>query len=369
MAIGSRVVGGDVIQGQVDAVALPDQIASPCHDGQGGQPQEVNLEHPQFVHHAHLELGHRLYGGCFCCAGWAVQRHIVHQRSVSDHHPGGMGAGIAHHAFHIGGGVDQVFEVVFRFVQLLELRDVFQRAPDGHQLAGDVGDQLGHPVHLAQGDVLYPSHVADGGACSQRAEGDDLRHPVGAVLLGGILEHLRAAVIAEVKVDIRHVDAPRVEEALEDQAILERLDQGDIQAECHHRAVAGAAHVVPDALVAGVAAQIPHDEEVGVEAHLVDHLQLVVQALADNRLFRPFAVAPDEARLAQLAQVALRSIAIRYLEMGQVIALETQVELAALVDQQGVGDGFGRLGEERRHLLRAAQVVRVVGHAHAPRVG
>ena len=52
-----------------------------------------------------------------------------------------------------------------------------------------------------------------------------------------------------------------------------------------------AAGVVPDALFAGVAAQVPHDQEVGVEAHLVDHLQLVIQALAHDRVIRPLAVA------------------------------------------------------------------------------
>ncbi len=119
---------------------------------------------------------------------------------------------------------------------------------------------------------------------SQRAKGDDLGHFVIAVLAGGVFEHLRPAVVAEIQVDIRHGDAPRVEEALEDQPVLDGIDQGDIQGVGHDRAGCRAAGVVPDALLAGVAAQVPHDQEVGVEPHLVDDAQLVIQALAHDRV-------------------------------------------------------------------------------------
>ena len=103
MVVGGGVVGGDVVQVELDAVALLDQVAGACHDGQGGQPQEVHLEQAQRVEHAHLELGDGLDRAIFSCgAGWAVQRHVLHQRLVGDHHAGGVGAGVAHHAFHLG---------------------------------------------------------------------------------------------------------------------------------------------------------------------------------------------------------------------------------------------------------------------------
>ena len=41
-----------------------------------------------------------------------------------------------------------------------------------------VGDQLGHPVHLAERQPQHPPHVAHRGPRLQLAEGDDLRHPV-----------------------------------------------------------------------------------------------------------------------------------------------------------------------------------------------
>ena len=43
-----------------------------------------------------------------------------------------------------------------------------------------------------------------------------------------VLDDLSAAVHAEVDVDIGHGDALRVEEALEEELVLERIDVGDL---------------------------------------------------------------------------------------------------------------------------------------------
>src|SRR3712207_8878658 len=56
---------------------------------------------------------------------------------------------------------------------------------------------------------------------------DDLRDALGAVLLGDVADDLGAAAVVEVDVEVRHRDAVRVEEALEDEAVLERVEVGD----------------------------------------------------------------------------------------------------------------------------------------------
>ncbi len=60
--IGGRVIRGDVIQAEVDAVPVHDQLAGASHDGERGQAEEVHLEHAQLVEHLHLVLGHGLDG-------------------------------------------------------------------------------------------------------------------------------------------------------------------------------------------------------------------------------------------------------------------------------------------------------------------
>ena len=53
-----------------------------------------------------------------------------------------------------------------------------------------VGHRLGDPIRLGVGQAHGPPDVADGGLGAQRPEGDDLRHPVVAVLAGDVLDHL-----------------------------------------------------------------------------------------------------------------------------------------------------------------------------------
>ena len=46
-------------------------------------------------------------------------------------------------------------------------------------------------------------------------------------LAAHVIDHLLAFAEAEVDVDVRHADALRVEEALEQQVVLQRIDVGD----------------------------------------------------------------------------------------------------------------------------------------------
>ena len=85
----------------------------------------------------------------------------------------------------------------------------------------------------------------------------------------------------EVDVDVGHADAVGVEEALEQQVVGEGIEVGDAQQVGHQRAGGRApprAH--RDAGLLGVAHEVPHDEEVGRKAHLLDDGQLHLQPLA-----------------------------------------------------------------------------------------
>ena len=108
-------------------------------------------------------------------------------------------------------------------------------------MAGFCGDQLGQAVDLTVGHLQDAADVAEHGARLQRAEGDDLGHPFGAVLLLDVADHLVAPVLAEVDVEIGHRHAIGIEEALEDEPEAERIEVGDGERPGHHRAGAGAA--------------------------------------------------------------------------------------------------------------------------------
>ena len=91
-------------------------------------------------------------------------------------------------------------------------------------------DHFGDAIDLAVGHVERAADVFDGGFGGHGVEGDDLRDLVVAVLAADVLDDLAAAVHAEVDIDIGHGDALGVEEALEEQLVLERVDVGDLHA-------------------------------------------------------------------------------------------------------------------------------------------
>src|SRR5690606_33456333 len=133
--------------------------------------------------------------------------------------------------------------------------------------------------------------VAHGRLARQRPEGDDLGHPVVAVLAGDVADDLVAAVVLEVEVDVGHLAPAQDEEALEDELVLEWVEAGDAKgigaAAADGRAAAGADQ---DAAVASEAYEDPDDQEVDHEAHLVDDVQLVGQALGPRPVDLPVAL-------------------------------------------------------------------------------
>ena len=121
--------------------------------------------------------------------------------------------------------------------------------------------------------------VADDGLRLHRPERDDLRDVLAAVLARDVVDDLAAAALAEVDVDVGQRDALGVEEALEDQVELERIDVGDAQAVGDQAAGRRpAARADRNAPLARVADEVPDDQEVARVLHPLDHLDLVARA-------------------------------------------------------------------------------------------
>ena len=53
-----RIINGDVLQGQVDAMALLDQFTSSRHNRERSQTQEVNFEQAKVIDTVHIVLGY-----------------------------------------------------------------------------------------------------------------------------------------------------------------------------------------------------------------------------------------------------------------------------------------------------------------------
>ncbi len=96
-----------------------------------------------------------------------------------------------------------------------------------------------------------------------RPERDDLRDVLAAVLPRDVLDDLAAPPLAEVDVDVGQRHALGVEEALEDEVEVDRIDVGDAQAVGDEAAGRrAAARADRNALLARVADEVPDDQEV-----------------------------------------------------------------------------------------------------------
>ena len=98
----------------------------------------------------------------------------------------------------------------------------------GHHL-GDLVDFGVCHFHAAAG-------IANDAARRHCSERDDLRNVFAAVLPRHVLDDLAAAIHAEIDVDIGQRDALRIEESLEEQAVLQRINIRDPHAVRHQAA-------------------------------------------------------------------------------------------------------------------------------------
>jgi hypothetical protein len=252
--------------------------------GQVAQAVEVHLEQAEGLAGAHVQLGD---DRAVLLA--ALDRDDVQQRLGAQDDAGRVHAPLPLEALQAAGGVDDALDVRVGVVQRPELaslgvpavgrledageRDVLAHHRRRHRL----GDPVAERVRVAQD----PGCVLDGGLRLGGAAGDDLRDPLLAVLRRGVADHLGASALVEVQVDVRHRDALGVEEPLEDQPVLERVELGDAQAVRDDGARGGTpAGADPDAVLPRVPAQVGDDEEVAREAHLADDADLVRGLLA-----------------------------------------------------------------------------------------
>ena len=141
-------------------------------------------------------------------------------------------------------------------------------------------DGLGDAVDVAVAHAQHAPGVAQHRLGRHGAVGDDLADLVAAVAAGHVVDHLVAAVHAEVDVEVRHRHAFGIEEALEQELVAQRVEVGDAQRPGHQRAGARAAtRADRDALAPRPVDEVGDDQEVAGETHAHDDVEFEREAL------------------------------------------------------------------------------------------
>ena len=221
--IGRGVAHIHVLDGKIRRVTA-NQLFRVRDNSQVAQAEEVHLEQTQLLDRHHRKLRYHL-------VAVARQRNVGVHGVLGDNHARRMRRCVARHALERTRRINKLFNLRLLVVHLFQLRVDGQRLVDRNvQL---VRHLLGNRVNIVVRNVERTADIADGTAGSHRAERDNLRHAVLAVLAGNVLDDLRTANIAEVHVDIRHGDTLRIQKSLEVQRVVNRVKVSDSEAVRH----------------------------------------------------------------------------------------------------------------------------------------
>src|SRR5256714_9982501 len=198
--------------------------AALVNDCERGKTEEIHLEHAGLLKVGHLELcGEFLF---------LTQRDgdEFFERLRRDDDARGVNRRVARAAFEPLGDVYDLADLRVRLERLFEFRHRFERLVN-RDVAPAYGrrDELGDLLNVGVRHVERAAHVLNGGLRGHRAEGDDLADGVASVELRDVVDYFGPPVDAEVNVYVGHRDALRVEEALEEKIVLERVHVRDFE--------------------------------------------------------------------------------------------------------------------------------------------
>ena len=348
--VGLAVAELHLLAGAHGKAARGEQLLGLGDDGQRLEAEEVELHEADRFGVLVVELA----GGQVRLLV-VIERHQLGQRAVADDDAGGVGGGVAVEAFQLLRHLEQARDALVAPDQVAQLWIGVHRLAQRDLLARLVRHHLADAIDEIVAHLQHAADVAQAGPRRQRAEGDDLGDAVLAVFALDVADDLTAPLLAEVDVEVRHRDAFRVQEALEHQIEAQRIERGDVERPGDDGGRARTAHADRNPLSPRPLHEVGNDQEVALEPHADDDVQLVVETLE-------ILLARFEQRigLQPLGQALMREAAQfvgRRLAGGQRIGGQDGLALlrpvgAAPGDFHRVFHRFRQVGEQRQHLVR-----------------
>ena len=291
------------------------------------------------------------------------------QRPVADDDAGGVRRGVGIEALQLFGDLEQARDLRIALGGFLQFWLACDRLLQRDGLGRVLRDELGEPVHLAERHLQDPPDVTQHAAREKRAEGDDLRNAVGAVAALHIGDHLVAAALAEIDVEVRHRHAFGIEEALEQKRETHGVEVGDGERVGDQRARAGAtARPHGNALLLRVFDEVRDDQEVAGEFHLLDDVEFEGEprfVVSDREIMR--GRMRRETRLEPLLRLAAQFLRLGRFGVGSrcIAGGESRQDrltgLWPVRTAQRDGDGIvcrlGEIGEKRAHFRARLEAV------------
>ena len=242
-------------------------------NGVGNQRQRTEAEKIHFQEADAFDLLHRPLRGDFVPRS-LVERRVLGDRPGRNHDTSRVDRGMPRHAFEPPGDAQQLLHLRIGPLHFLERRALFERLVERHiQRRRNLFRNL---VDVGKRHLQHAPDIANDRLGFHRAERDDLRHVLAAVLPGDVVDHFAAPPLAEIDIDIRQRDAFRVQEPFEDQIEVDWIDVRDAHAVRYQAARGGSApRTDRNALFARIPDEVPDNQEVPRVPHLLDHVDFV----------------------------------------------------------------------------------------------
>ncbi len=340
-----RIVERDAVEVDLLALGAGDLVEAVAHRREHPHAEDVELEVAEELDVVLVRLDHPV------ALERALERDPSEQVVVGQDDAGGVQGQVTREAVEALGDAEQQLELAGVQVGARELGQLLDRP--AQVVRADVREGLGHGVDL---DLRQAERLADLPYRRPGAVGldhRDTRRSVVAVAREHHVVHVLAARGLDVDVDVRQLVAHRIEEPLEHQVVADRVDVGDAGQVAHERPGGAAAARAADTHRLDVLDDVGHGQEVGRVAELVDHVELVIQALADPS--RDSHAAALETAPAPLGQDRGRRPAGRRGEPGEAHGPKAEVERAPLLDLERRVAQVGPLDEQPPHPGRGLQ--------------
>ena len=267
--VNRRIIFGEIIHIQLDAMDTFDFLHRRLDNGQCTQTKEVHFKQAKFFQQSHGVL-------CIDLTVVGRQGHIFHNRLTADDNASRMGGRMTGQAFQTQGCVNQTFGILFFLICLFQVRIHFQCFFNSD--AQFCRDHLGNTVNVRIRHRQSTAYVLDGRSRRHRTKGDDLGNVFFAVFSDDIINNFLSSFITEVDIDIGHGYTFGIQETLKNQVIFQGVDGRDGKTVGNHtacrRTTAGAND---DAVVLCVFDKIPDDEEIIHIAHIFNGGKFVFQ--------------------------------------------------------------------------------------------
>ena len=180
-----------------------------------------------------------------------------------------------------------------------------------------------------------------------------------------IINDLFAADITEIHVNIRHRHALGIQKPLKKQRVFQRVNIRDAEDIRYNAPRCRApARSYGNAMFPRIIDEIPNDQEIAVEPHLMDNAQLIFHAFPN---FRRNGLIPSVNFLfAKLAKIRFVRQPFRQRESRQDMPAEGKFHITPLGNLCRVFHRIRIFGKKLRHLLRRLHIEFVVLEAHTP---